>query len=881
MLQAPARLCLEAMTPATLKTRLVLGVLCVSCAPTPPIEAPTPPVTVTLGEQLYTGDLQPAMSAGEIDAWLAGFSWERAPVLAEADADGVPKLYYVNLFVKSRAEAALLDELHLHHLSLPYFAQERERWAGQMGRVVPPHNGRGIVRYAIIPGATYNAIRREALAGDALFEAIALREAPAEALEADGSLSMSFLEQSSFHYRGLEELREKDGTRAQGLVLLTVRTAAKQVAEATVEALRALARFAGERDRLGWFGFGGAGTAMINFSTQLLETDPAFGAKMADPTVTNDGTRVMTRTWGARRGLELKLEGVRISIWAKGDSTVLWAPTLFEARTNDLGSASIAMAKNTTVKELCIAAENDAVEVTDFLTEVEVCTFKGALTSPIDRLNGTWFTKIRVQDGYFNVLAQATEARAYLRTVAGFTPPKATVLVGGIANLIGDFNDGRAFAPCAGFPNISADLIMFALADVVGSVNPLAGSNLLALMPLMAVDIVLPSTHSGALAEPNLHSRGVLTHEYGHYAMCSMLYADSVTKISTVWTSAVINRLAHDKEPTAEKGIIIEGWADFFAGQVAGGTNYFNAGYTETYHVSYCPADRDAGCLDKNFHDDTTFEGQIARVTTTLHDAFDGHASLQGGADVDRPHNGDVWIKRPDGGYFEPALAGERRGDLADEQVSLSGPRMVSLVGGVSSLDEATFMGRLSSQMQAEGYGWCDRCKVFALHSPQLQAANAERPTDGELYAACGLSPIRGWLGAYPDPQLPSSCSFQGCAPGTVLVNPPTGPSFCEPCPAGTVSVNGERCDACPPGAVVVNNQCQTCMGATCTPACAGRSEWDGMMCRECADEQVAVNGVCQACAPGLLREGNACVAQCSCPMPVIVNGVCICNVIL
>src|SRR5206468_1295257 len=182
-----------------------------------------------------------------------------------------------------------------------------------------------------------------------------------------------------------------------------------------------------------------------------------------------------------------------------------------------------------------------AAEISNFLTEIEVCDFKSFTEGKIDDLKSDSNLTVGIQDGYFNVLAQATEARAYLGDVVGYTPHQAVILVGTIADLMGSFGTGASFTPCLGFPNVSADAIVAGVLAAITLVNPTTAATLGAITPLMAVDMVLPSNGASTpFAQISVDSRGVPTHEYGHFITCSMLYDSSFTKISGTWTGAVV-----------------------------------------------------------------------------------------------------------------------------------------------------------------------------------------------------------------------------------------------------------------------------------------------------------------------------------------------------
>ena len=822
-------------------------------------------------------DLEPAVSAKHIQDFVAAFAWNRTQALAELNDDGTPALFYARVYVKNRDEVSYLDQAFIHHSNLPLLPSERQKWAGKIGRVRPPSDGRGQMIHAVIPGKIYNIIRNGALAGDKLFDAIELVDLPAEAKLPNGAFSWDFLVASGFRYRGIEPERPgaapstKTGNAQQGVLLLAAREVLKLAAEAAEELTRLIARAAGNRDRNGLlFGAGAAGTADVFITTNLRNTDSHFGGTL--PTTASglpDQSTPMRRSWGDKLGQQVKLPGARVSIWSHGDSTVLWLPTLFEGTTNDDGKAHLQIAKNRKMEALCIATENDAAEVTDLLTEIEVCDFTAFAQGKLDNLTTLTFITVNIQDGLFNVLAQATEAREYLRQVVGYTPHKVDILVGPIANLIGEMNGGAAFASCMGFPNVTADVLVVDLITAVSAINPIAGATLATITPLMAVDIVLPD---GA----NLTSRGIVTHEYGHFATCSILYDDNPLKISTTWMDAVVDRLiaGSNPGPSHSKAYTIESIADFFAGQVVGGTNYFAPGYSRAQFISYCNATSN-DCLEHNFSSTSDFESQVARVTTTVHDAFDGQLIWTTGGNVNTPTNGDIWIKN--GSLFE--ISPTRSGNAYDEVVALPGSQLRKLIGRLDDFSQGAFMTALGQTIRENGYNWCETCDVFAQHDQSLPATN----TPLERYAVCGQQPIASWIGPTPDNQLPQNCNFAGCPPGSIsdYFN-----NQCVPCPDGYVSVGGQTCERCPDGSVIIDNQCFDCPPNStdnCTTACAGRTHLENGVCVDCPWAEVAVNGVCQPCPDGLYRNENECVAQCPvCGDANIVDefGVCVCIIL-
>lgn len=823
---------------------LLAAVISSGCAVSAPPPEPALELTTRFVDtpEAPMARLAPTVGVEESAALLAGFDWHATTPLREYGEDGAPALHYVMVYVDDREKVEDLVEMHLHHAYSPLLASERAQWRGMVGQMTPSGDGRGVFAFAFMPGAVYNSIRDFALQDVVLFRAIFPREMPAEALDEGGAISYEQLAAAGFQYNGMpwtageeEAPAEEVAGQGQALVILTARVAMKAVSELATEAARLVARALGGRDRDGLlFGLGAAGTADYHVGLNLMNTDPAFGGGPDDSA--GRQSTPMRRAWGEGRGDEVYLEGVRVSIWSRGDGTVLWLPTLFEGHTDDHGDVHIEVAKNRTIRSLCVASENDAAEITELLTEVEVCGFDLDVTDWTSAV----FIEVDVQHSYFNLLAQMTEGQRYLEDVVAYSPYKADVLVGPLADMLGS----TPFAPCLGFPNVSADALVTAILGSVALVSPSTAAFLATITPLLAVDLVL----SGDEVK---WSRAFASHEYGHFAMCSMLFDEAVWKISTTWTAAVVRRLAAGDDPSADDdtAYALEAFADFFSAQVTGGVNYSAISPAISGPMNYCLAS-DNDCLEENHVDGGDFHAEVRRVLTTLHDAFDGWGRFHG----DVPSNGDVWTT--DGaGFYTPAPVGV--GNAWDDEVRLSGPALRSFVRNMGSIGEDSMMTALADTMRDAGYDWCEACVVFALHSRASTSGTRE-----EMYIECENAPIAGWLGTTPQPTAPSSCNFRGCVPGMGLT-----PEGCVECAEGVVSDGRSPCVECPFGSVVIDNQCAACdtLGS-CETRCPGHSGLNASgVCEDCAFNEVSVLSQCESCPSGTFADSNAnlCVADC------------------
>jgi hypothetical protein len=119
-------------------------------------------------------------------------------------------------------------------------------------------------------------------------------------------------------------------------------------------------------------------------------------------------------------------------------------------------------------------------------------------------------------------------------------------------------------------------------------------------------------------------------------------------------------------------------------------------------------------------------------------------------------------------------------------------------LGGTGIRDSTTYAA-LNNIMAVRGVSWCDRCRVFALHS---EAAPPPPPPPGStaptvpsietLFAACRADVlIANTVGAAPDPDLRLDANT------------------CAPCPPGFTSDANGVCVFCPH--TIVGNRCVEC----------------------------------------------------------------------
>jgi hypothetical protein len=474
--------------------------------------------------------------------------------------------------------------------------------------------------------------------------------------------------------------------------------------------------------------------------------------------------------------------------------------------------------------------------------------------------------------------------------------------------------------PCLDFPNVPLDILHGAFVEAGAVASKIIGSGpaaaivaaLTAAEVAIEVDMWLPDV------DGTLSSRAVGSHEYGHFAMCSLLYDEDSTKMVQI-PSLIVQRIAAGRyqQATDQASYIMEGWADFFTAQTASSSNYFRPeGATERWHphLAYCDGKTNE-CLDWNYVEDLDktndgfgsekgFAHQVRRVATTLLDAFDGRPW---GGNV--PNDGDYWTFFSDTSLIVESK--DHTGNAFDEAIALPGSALQTFfrnwVRGASALgwrvDEAQFFGALSSTIRSaqndlspiHGYSWCDVCQMFARHDGQSCTVTGNSLSEGvckdgssnpvqpamsieEMVNVCRASAsIPNIIGAAPAGVDPTSaCTFSGCPAHNILVGSIGDKSaVCVSCGPHQVATGSHAC----PGTVcaVPNTSASTCVdcaddqivggtdGNTCVSCPALQvPNADRTACVPCGTHQIAVGTTCMACATDeIAMPDNTCQ---SCP---------------
>ena len=421
---------------------------------------------------------------------------------------------------------------------------------------------------------------------------------------------------------------------------------------------------------IGWLDCRVQGCANLRVNLDLRNTDPNFGGGIGGPGVPDTSTP-MVRAWGRGKGNPMQLPGVTIAAVQQLAGVGGYGINMRFEGTTDANSSAGMEVRTGKPTRICMVMENDAATLNDYFTRTEICGLEsGGANHPRNVFQSNATIKLEIQNKYVNVLAQLADGRAYLQSVAGYTPHKVSALVGPIANVLGKVTHGRAMTPCLDFPNVVLDGINGALvyaASLVPGVGNALAIVIAAAEVALEVDMWLPDNGD------DLIGRGVPTHEYGHFAMCSLLYDEDWTAMVAI-PSLIIQRIKDGtyQDHTDQVGYIMEGWADFFLGQVASGGNYFGFVKDQLFTipgsstVQYCDGTKN-DCMDWNYVEDTDsttdsggsgdngFHNQVRRIATTLFDAFDGQAGTG-----DLPGEGDFWVE-PSGSLSHPAVGDAHR----------------------------------------------------------------------------------------------------------------------------------------------------------------------------------------------------------------------------
>jgi hypothetical protein len=848
-------------------------------------------VTVGVGDEGCNEPLPAPMGGVEAAALRDNFNWDTTAALPEIDPDGHPALWHGLIYIDRKEQVAALHRLRIFWSAMPISERYMETLRGRCGLVQHATDGRGVFVYALFPAKFYNVMRTfaaQAAARNIVAPFRMIIPAPPtepEYANTDGSVKYSALA-SSRYLKWLQEHPSQMGgfwDDAGDFFTEDIPNAAEDawewtddnVVEPGVEYSEDAAGylFGSFDDAIDW-AFNAADDYWEDIQEGLqdfvLEYSESIDVRLIVEIENRDPMfppgSLFTRAWGpndaagARPRVVPAGARLRIRQWGWG-----FLPVMGESKIRENGRASLEAVKGADGREgdLCIELDTDyAMMTTDFIPN-EVCDFAvNRYGNFKDDINDT--LTISQQD--LHSLTQVKDSHDYVRTVIGHDPHKMQILIGPLANTMTKLITGkrRAQCLCLDFPGVGAAAITVAVSGTLGAAGSVGG-------PVgagigFAAGVALASLYEKDLWWPNTasrqNSRGVMTHEYGHFTMCSMMFDEDGPSGLTGLIARIVEG---EKSRTEEVALMTEAWADVFLMQVAGGANYVNhIGSTSTPPVG---EDVPTGtcimspCMDRNYagigdySSASPFHDEMARYQSLIHDFFDRSDSnnrLQ-----NAPWNGDVWVRNATTGTLEFSPVGYIAND--DEPISLPGSAWRQWItrwlerGRVPNLGNV--IGGLLDTARDNGASWCDICETVAPHFPlakgvlqadwdlsRMKDASGTRSVDVRFnrWRGCASdSAIRALTGTPPESELNLDASCTPCPP---LHHLDVATGNCSQCPTNQVP-RGDHCDACPTGTVAMdNNSCSDC-GANRISV--------GNQCVECPEGTVAnkASNLCELCS--------------------------------
>ena len=450
------------------------------------------------------------------------FSWTATQTVAETNAAGNPTLWYAMIYIHDERQPDALDSLLIHHQKAPIFLAPNQTIPNLCGRLESVGDGEGHFEYALLTGAAFNKLRALALAAGAdlgaqgLFKVIKIITPPAAGeANADGSVSIDYLKSAGFQYMGY--LSGETVTHPDGSTEVIARSDWFNPLSWPGDA------WDGIKDGGEWVlgEWGSAANALLPSATvsvhlRAFSDDPAFQGQ------------ALVHGSGKYAGQEIGILGVRVNFWylSVGNSigslglAPIIAPYGGTTDAHGLLTARVPMFSKLAAVE--IPLDSDAAKITwnGIMTTTMVLEMK-----ELDSIDGDKSAEID-DAGYMNVLAQFADGHEYLRDIVGYTPHKEKVAEGTAVNTLAQGNGNNPVTTCATFPNLVFYGTTFAswmIDSVLPTILPpaLLTTAALATVPIefaLNSDLWMATTK-----EDVFHSRGIWTHEYGHYSLCSMI----------------------------------------------------------------------------------------------------------------------------------------------------------------------------------------------------------------------------------------------------------------------------------------------------------------------------------------------------------------------
>lgn len=876
--------------------------------------------------------LEAAMSGADVVALKESFDWANATNLNEVDPDGHHAVWHGLIYIERKEQIAALDRWRILWSAHPLSREYRTKHDGKCGRVEHATDGKGVVIYAVFPAKFYNLMRSFALDAAAANVAPPFRfvipSTPDEPdfVNSDGSLNYEALAAANFQ-RWLEDRSQLQPgwfddftswaagaavdayewvTGAAGTAVDGVETGFAYASASWDEIVDFSANAIDDGWELVQMGMQSLNLLFndeirVRMNIKVTELDPHIGL----------GT--LRRMWGptdpAGNRPELFPVGARVRVRQFLRSGII--PSMGEDKINSNGRVNIRAIKGFGTyeeKDICIELDTDYAEISTDLIPNEVCNFNNGLVDFTQTVDVDM--PIAHPDVY--TLTQFKDSFDYSKTVIGHEPEMFQVLTGWGANNLTSLIAGseRAMALCLDFPGTSSSAITSALMSV-GAVGEL-WAGLLAGSPFYMKDLWLPDTDAK-------RSRGVPTHEYGHFELCSLVYAEEGAEALTGLMARMSER---EERRDHTMGQVLETFADEFAMQVMGGWNYStidqsrvtstmkictgspcadvnrNGQSDHPYRFSFGPTDANG----EHPQIQVDWRDELARWQTLVRDAFDTHDGATRG--TLHPGNSDYWFEP--GGCAPPIVNAANQLECATPGCILE-TRMT--VVSVSPLDldplgrcvrpmiaaSSSFIANDDERVNLPGSAWREWVNRYldrsrgSLSDKPLEYAPTARAVIGGL--ADVMKAHHNWCDACEVVAMHSGAvsSSARMSMDPVFTPVQNGPrtfqlqferykacvtdgqlqDFMGPAPDAALNLDSS-CEACPPLHFVdlQTGACTACPTGQ-VPIPMGGTD-NGLRCRACnVGEVTGPDNSCHPCADNELALGQTCVA---CPVHQVAN---------
>lgn len=823
--------------------------------------------------EIITSDISPA----EVVALRQDFKWTGASALAEKDPDGHPAMWHGLIYIESKTQLAALDRWRVFWSAMPLTKGYMAKWTNKCGRVEHATDGIGVVVYAVFPAHLFNMIRNAGINAEAAGVtppfAFIMPTTPNEPglVNSDGSLSYAGLaspeyvawlktphtQQPFLDLPSWDDVKGVCGDIGDGLsdgynwCKGKLEDGGDDLLDYANKGWDAFVDWAANNIDNAWEGIQRGlqeialvfqDKQMLRLDLRILNRDPLFAPDASG------GRPDFVRAWGPTSyGARPKVFPVgaqfRVRQWG-----LKFLPVMDQTEIPGDGHVELEMLAGGSSRSggLCVELEADYGSITSDLIPNEVCDLypienfggspaqvnapQGVLTLRDDSYEGT----LTVDQADIYGLTQIYDSSEYVRQVIGHEPASMDVLTGSIANDLTSALNGRprAMTLCLNFPSMGATLV--SQASVITATYLFS--------PLILKNSWWPDAPE---SENTRDSRAVMTHEYGHFAMCSMMFDED----NAAGLRGLVERVGEvHVDRDSEVALMTESFADNFSLQVAGGVNYIrpdNGATSAGTVVSYCTA---SPCMDENYTGsndyvngqkggDPDFHDELAKWESIIYDAFDSSDPARRLANA--PSNGDLWVANSSN-LLVPSTGGYIVNE--DDPVALPGsawrtwitkflargkvPNKSNVIGGL--------MDAIGEQVRVNGdgqhYDWCDKCEVLAPHFASTPASALMRNASGtrsfdirsDRWMACISDPeMSDLLGPAPESHGALNASCKACPPlqhpdanGTCTPCPPGQRPHgraCDPCTGSTIPGNDNEYHSCPAGSIAVAGACVAC----------------------------------------------------------------------